>query len=139
MMLICLFLSQHPQCQGIHTSRILFNSMAPNTGPVLHSVTEKGGGVYELDIGEAYGITTGAKFNSYALKGLSPQYLGILQAEKATAFTTELRLIPDATTSPSTFNSQPEHALQVCGGDDQDLWVYIADDDRLVDVYAYVM
>lgn len=107
--------------------------MVPIMGRVLHRVTEKKAGLFELEAGEAYGITVGAKFNVYAIKDPNSRCLGVLAAEKTTAFTTELRFIPD--TSPFTLDSKPGYALQTWVGEKQDLRLSIADDDRLLDVY----
>jgi len=110
--------------------------MVPTRDRVLFPVWEVEPGLYELEAGEAYGITTGAKFNIYATEDPNSKCLGVLVAETTTAFTTKLHPLPD--TSPFTLSSQEGYALQTSVGEKQDLKVFIAKDDQLLEVYQRV-
>jgi hypothetical protein len=59
--------------------------------------------------------------------------LGVLTAETSIAFATKLS--PNPRTSPFMLPSQPGYVLQTSVGEKQDLRVFIAKDDQLLEVY----
>lgn len=126
-MLFCFLCRQNPQCEGVHSDRILFNAKAPSRGRVLYIVTDNGDGSYKLHAGEACGVTASAKFNVYATEDPTSMCLGSLIAISTTASTSKLRLVPGS--SPFSLSSQPGYALQTSVDEKQDLRVQIPAND----------
>lgn len=104
--------------------------MAPSVGHVLHRVCQRDNGSFRLDVGEAFGVAAGAKFEVYASDDLNSRCLGSLVVRETTAFSTDLLLSPG--TSPFTLASQSGYALQVWAPDTYNLRVYVADDGELL-------
>jgi hypothetical protein len=126
-------LSQNPQCGGYHQDRILFNSKAPNQGPVFYSVRSNDD-LYIINIGAAHGITEKAEFTVYQDPDWPPKTspLGVIVALKTTAFSTNL----DVPSGDSQFAlARPAFALQTRAGTNEDLRLHVAMDERLTCIF----
>ncbi|KAF9070084.1 caspase domain-containing protein [Rhodocollybia butyracea] len=57
--------AQHPQCEGAHKTRILFDGQIHSTQVLYKLSSDKNSNELTLEGGEAHGITTGAEFALY--------------------------------------------------------------------------
>lgn len=131
---------QDPQCEGFNKYRILFDSKAPSPGRVFHVVTSSKTGSFQLDAGDAHGITTGALFTIYPDKDLRSESLGVLVVHETTAFTAHLTYGSSPSDKPIVLPpSGYAYALQTRVGVKQELRIFIADDERLLQIYSRVV
>ncbi|KIK61890.1 hypothetical protein GYMLUDRAFT_260464 [Collybiopsis luxurians FD-317 M1] len=114
---------QTPQCDGIHSSRIMFNGKALGAGRTLYRVTSQGG-VITLQAGEAQGITKNATFNVLDSSNMNARILGSITADKPSACSTTMK-------GSVTFTS-PAYAVQTSIGDGMDIAVGLPVDDAIL-------
>jgi hypothetical protein len=82
--------SQHPQCEGVNTSRVIFTNRAPNRGHILYKVTAGEDGQIVLDAGEVHGIMKGTLLDIYATQDFNAPLLGQFVTRNPGAFSTIL-------------------------------------------------
>ncbi|KAH7921880.1 hypothetical protein BV22DRAFT_1049294 [Leucogyrophana mollusca] len=116
---------QNPQCEGVNQNRILFNAKVAGQRAVLYKI-RKVGDHYEMDAGEAHGISVSAHFALYkdrdSFLNDSPS-LGTVVARKLAPFSTTL----DAFPTESILELEGEGvAVQTKAGDEEDLRVHVA-------------
>ncbi|KAG7442728.1 uncharacterized protein BT62DRAFT_1079102 [Guyanagaster necrorhizus] len=129
--------AQHPQCEGINQSRILFDAKAQKPERVLYSLRKLSGDseVYVLDAGEAIGIKEGSQFTVFKDLNVDSTPVGALVAHETSPFTTVMRRTPD---SPSFELDKQGFALQTLVGNGEDLRLSIELNSRLLDVFQSV-
>ncbi|KAF8154196.1 caspase domain-containing protein [Crassisporium funariophilum] len=94
---------QNPQCEGVHSSRFLFNSKVKKSQILHRAEVQSGVPVsYLIRSGEANGITIGAEFALYPDDNVRCSPSKTFVASSITAFTSVLRPMPntDATGLP---------------------------------------
>jgi len=118
------FLSQHPQCEGLSKlqARVLFNSKVARPIRLLYRIRAMSNkpGMYILEAGEAHGITKKAEFMVFSDEKVSSP-VGSIVACETTLFATRCAVIGDTSFSLS----KPAYAVQTHVGEGQDLHLFI--------------
>jgi hypothetical protein len=129
--------SQNPQCEGVNQDRILFNSKVPAQGRVFYPV-KLDEGKYIMDGGGALGISEGAEFTIYQEKTspITAPPLGKLVVDSVKAFSSILKL-PSGVSEFNLLNS-PAYAVQTRAGVKDDLRLYVAFKEELLEVFKAV-
>ncbi|KIK68715.1 hypothetical protein GYMLUDRAFT_68557 [Collybiopsis luxurians FD-317 M1] len=117
--------SQTPQCDGVHSSRIMFDGKAVDAGRILYRVALKNG-VITLQAGEAQGITKSAKFSVLDGSNIDARILGSITAEEPSACSTIM-------TGNVIFTS-PAYAVQTSVGNAMDVAIGLPVDDAILPV-----
>ncbi|KAE9397465.1 hypothetical protein BT96DRAFT_995803 [Gymnopus androsaceus JB14] len=63
--------SQNPQCEGFHSDRILFDANVFSQRSGLYPIHATSPGQYEVDAGEAHGVSADAEFTVYSTRDMS--------------------------------------------------------------------
>ncbi|KAH7923100.1 hypothetical protein BV22DRAFT_1130887 [Leucogyrophana mollusca] len=125
--------AQNPQCEGANQNRILFNAKAAGQRAVLYKIRKKGGR-YEMDAGEAHGLSESAQFAVYQDRDsfLNSNSLGTVVARKPAPFSTVL----DAFPSGDVIELEGEGvAIQTKVGAEEDLRIHVASNEKLAVVF----
>ncbi|KAH7921902.1 hypothetical protein BV22DRAFT_1038069 [Leucogyrophana mollusca] len=146
--------TQNPQCEGVNQNRILFNGKVASQGAVLYKIRKecdqcsKEGSQcskegdqhskkclhYKMEAGEAHGLSKSAQFAVYRDRDsfLNGSPLGTVVARSLTPFVTVLDAFPEG----SSFELKGEGvAVQTRAGDEEDLRIHVAMDEKLVVVF----
>ncbi|KIK68737.1 hypothetical protein GYMLUDRAFT_36230 [Collybiopsis luxurians FD-317 M1] len=121
---------QTPQCDGVNSSRIMFDGKAVDAGRILYCVTLENS-VITLQAGEAQGITKDAKFNVLDGPNIDARILGSITADKPSACSTTMK-------GNVTFTS-PAYAVQTSVGDGMDIAIGLPVDDAILPVLRRVV
>ncbi|KDR81761.1 hypothetical protein GALMADRAFT_221630 [Galerina marginata CBS 339.88] len=109
-----LALEQHPQCEGINQTRLIFNSVVSSQQKKFYPIDIGPNPTrYTIPAGEAHGISSGAEFTIHKSPGSEP--LGKLYVHSNTAFTSLLRSRDE---EPQILLSHPSFALKTREGDE---------------------
>ncbi|CCM00512.1 uncharacterized protein FIBRA_02546 [Fibroporia radiculosa] len=124
---------QNPQCEGVNQKRVLFNARCTARRRMLYEI-RKNGDKYVMNVGAAHGITVNTRFAVYLDKdsSLKRNPLGTVIARRTKSFKTELEAFP------KRFNFTLEgegFALQTRAGDEEDLKVHVALDEKLTFIF----
>ncbi|CCM00516.1 uncharacterized protein FIBRA_02550 [Fibroporia radiculosa] len=123
--------TQNPQCEGVNQKRILFNAKSAARRRVLYKI-HKDGDKYVISAGAAHGITANARFAIYPDQdsSLKQDPLGTVIAHPPEPFKT------DVYAEGSNFTLETEgFALQTRAGDEEDLKVHVALDEKLTFIF----
>ncbi|KAJ7207140.1 hypothetical protein GGX14DRAFT_456331 [Mycena pura] len=117
---------QTPQCDGVYSSRSLFNGKIINGSRTLYRLISDNG-VVTLEAGEAQGITKGATFDVFNTTNVNAPSLGSITADQPKACSTIMKA--GTTRVPS-----PAWAVQTRVGEGMDVAIAIQVDDALLPV-----
>ncbi|KAK0452948.1 caspase domain-containing protein [Desarmillaria tabescens] len=132
--------AQDPQCEGVHQSRRLFNSKVPSPHRELYPIRASDPKIpdqYDLDAGEAHGITKEAEFVVFADRTMEST-LGTVVAVKTTAFTTTCCFFPRGDKKQSFTLAKDGYALQTRVGEGQDIRLLVELDEKLLGVFERI-
>jgi hypothetical protein len=127
------FFRQNPQCEGVNQGRILFNAKAPSIGRVFYEVRMESD-KYVMYAGAAHGINNGAEFAVYKDRETPPKMspFGTLVVKETGAFITTMHL-PDNAVAFALAGTG--FAMQIKTGEEEDLRLHIALNDKLSPVF----
>lgn len=80
---------QNPQCEGINQNRIFLDNHTASSHRAFYFIRHTSGDVYDIDAGEAHGVTVGAEFAVYDDKTCINE-LGRLVVSETSAFQSSL-------------------------------------------------
>ncbi|KAK0234488.1 hypothetical protein EDD85DRAFT_774432 [Armillaria nabsnona] len=131
--------AQDPQCEGAHQSRYLFNSKVSSPQRELYPIRASADtpGQYVLDAGEAHGITKNAEFAVFAGRSMSSA-LGTVVVSNTAAFTSSCRFLSARPDEAPFRLATPGYALQTRVGEDQDVRLFVENNERLLGVFERI-
>ncbi|KAK0471041.1 caspase domain-containing protein [Armillaria novae-zelandiae] len=123
---------QNPQCEGIHQSRLLFDSRRPERPHELYLIRALSSdvrGQYIMEAGDAHGVTKDDEFAVFADKDIASSFnldsaLGTVVALNTTAFTTTCNFSRSGDEEPFSL-ADLGYALQTSVSKDQDVRIFI--------------
>ncbi|KAF9070088.1 caspase domain-containing protein [Rhodocollybia butyracea] len=126
--------AQNPQCEGFHSSRILFNAKVSSPQRDLYAIRAgKKTGEYILAAGEAHGITANTKLAVYSNKDMS----GSLGTVTTTSMTSAFETTCTAIQAPFEL-LHPGHALVTHVGEGEDVRLLIEPSEALIGVFTKI-
>ncbi|THU96129.1 hypothetical protein K435DRAFT_893462, partial [Dendrothele bispora CBS 962.96] len=122
--------AQTPQCEGVNSSRIIFNGRALDAGRVFYRATSKNGSI-TLEAGQAQGITKNATFDVLDSANLNALKLGSITAEEPGACSTIMK--------GSITLTSPAYAVQTSIGDGMDVAIGLPVDNAILPVITHAV